>query len=284
MKERRILLTGGTGLLGQALLPGLFAWGEVRAPAQSEVDLNDPATVHKAISEYKPHLLIHLAAQTHVDQCEGAPEETLRVNARGTAHVAIAAAREGARVVLLSTDYVFDGGQRVPYREYQTTAPLNVYGRSKEEAERAVLSVVEDSLVVRSASLFGHGGRNFVNAILERGRRGESLQIVNDQVQSPTWVQHLATAVIRAAVSDMKGILHLTARGGCTWFEFAQAILTRAGLTVSCEPISSARLGRPARRPAYSVLETRLAEETLGVRIPDWHEGLAAYLDEALGS
>ncbi len=279
MAGPRILLTGADGLLGRALSPALRGAGTLAMPPRAEFDLERPETVRHVIEDFRPTVVVHLAADTRVDRCEEFPEDAFRLNARGTVHVAEAARRAGARVVLLSTDYVFDGATRTAYREYEATNPLSVYGRSKEEAERAVLAIVRDRLIVRSASLFGTGGQSFVSAILERAQRGEPLRVVDDQIQSPTWVGHLAPAVAAAALSDFQGILHLTARGGCTWFEFARAILAASGLSVKCEPISSEKLGRPARRPAYSVLDTRLAEEALSLRIPDWHEGLAAFLD-----
>jgi len=278
MSAPRILLTGASGLMGSALLPELRRAGEVLAPGLDEFELTRPETVLRCFETFRPRLVVHLAAETRVDWCEDHTEEAFRINARGTAQVAVVCRRASARMVLLSTDYVFDGAQRTPYREYQATAPLNAYGRSKEEAERAVLAIVPDRLVVRSASLFGTGGPNFVAAIVDQARRGASLRVVDDQVQSPTWAGHLSPALARASLSDLQGILHITARGECSWYEFARAILGSTGLSVACEPASSDRLGRPARRPAYSVLDCSLAEEALGIVLPTWQEGLAAHL------
>lgn len=283
MESRRILLTGASGLLGRFLTVELAPYGEVFRPDLASFDVTNPATIEATIAACRPDLVVHLAAETRVDHCEENPRDAYRINAAGTAALAVHAARAGARLVTMSTDYVFDGEHETPYREYEPTAPLNEYGRSKVEAERATLTIARDALVIRSASLFGAGGRHFAAAVVERARKGEPVRIVDDQIQSPTWVGHLAPAVARAATSEMRGILHLTANGGCTWFEFGRAILAGLGLKVEVKPISSEKLGRPARRPGYSVLDTRLAEASLGIRMPDWHEGLAAYLDGGAG-
>ncbi len=277
---RRILLTGASGLLGQRVLGGLQTLGDVHAPPIEEFDLRRPDTVDSIFKRVKPDLVVHLAAETRVDHCEGHAEEALLVNASGAARIAEACRALGARLVLMSTDYVFDGAKGDPYREEDPTGPLSVYGRSKEAAERAVLAIVADRLVVRSASLFGRGGHHFVAGVLKQARKGAPLRIVNDQVHSPTFVGHLAPALVRAAASDLQGILHLAGRGGCSWFDFGLAILSRAGISAACDPISSAELNRPARRPAYSVLDTDLAMEKLNIQMPGWREGLEAFFEE----
>lgn len=277
---RRILLTGASGLLGQRLLHALQEVGPVAAPSLDEFDLLKPGSVDAVFERAKPDLVLHLAAETRVDRCEEHVEEAFLVNASGTERVAEACRAHGARLVLMSTDYVFDGAKGDPYREDDPTAPLSVYGRSKVEAERAALSITPDRLVVRSASLFGHGGHHFVAGVLGQARKGVPLRIVDDQIQSPTFVGHLASALVQAAASELQGVLHLAGRGGCSWYEFALAILARAGLQAACRPISSAELNRPARRPAYSVLDTELAVAKLNIRMPQWREGLEAFFEE----
>jgi dTDP-4-dehydrorhamnose reductase len=279
-----ILLTGASGLLGSVvhreLLDGsaMTGAGEVLAPGMDVFDLDRPDTVIDVVLRARPSLILHLAADARVDRCEEHPADAYRTNARGTAHLASAARRAGARIVMMSTDYVFDGEGAAPYREYATTRPINVYGRSKEEAERALLAIAPDRLVIRSSSLFGAGGPNFVRAILDRALRGEPLEVVDDQAQAPTWAGHLAPAIVRAALSDSQGILHVAAAGSCTWFQFARAILDSAGIDVPCAPIPSSRSKRPARRPRYSVLDCSLAAESLGIALPDWIVGLAGHL------
>ncbi len=278
--SERILLTGASGLLGGAVLPELRPHGDVDAPGLDIFDLDRPETVERFVLDTRPSLVVHLAADARVDRCEEHPEDAFRTNVLGTAHLADACRRVRARIVMMSTDYVFDGAQGSPYREYQRTGALGIYGRSKEEAEKVLFAVAHDRLVVRSSSLFGTGGPNFVNAILDRARRGEPLEVVDDQVQSPTWVRHLAPALARAAVSEMQGIVHIAAAGSCTWYQLARAILDATGLRVPCSPISSDRSNRPAPRPRYSVLDCSLAAAGLGVALPSWKDGLAGYLRE----
>jgi dTDP-4-dehydrorhamnose reductase len=278
--ERRILLTGASGLLGSAVLPELRPLGDVEAPDLEKFDLDRPETVHRFIDGFRPTHIVHLGADARVDHCEEHPEAAVRTNVNGTVHVADAARKIGARVLLMSTDYVFDGAQRTKYREYQSTRPLNAYGRTKEEAERAVLALAGDRVVVRSSSLYGAGGANFVASILDRAQRGESLEVVDDQTQGPTWVRHLAPALARIAVSEIQGILHVAGAGECTWFAFAVAILEGSGLRVSCKPIPSEQSRRPARRPAYSVLDCTLAADALGIVLPDWRVGLKRHMEE----
>ncbi len=280
LAERRILLTGASGLLGCAVLAELRPLGDVGTPGLDAFDLDRPETVHRVIDEFRPTHIVHLAADARVDHCEEHPQEAFRTNVQGTIHVAEAARRVGARLLLMSSDYVFDGEQRTKYREHQPTHPLNVYGRTKEEAERAVLSIARDRIVVRSSSLHGVGGPNFVEAILVRARRGEPLDVVDDQTQAPTWVRHLAPALGRIAISDVQGILHVAGGGECTWFAFAEAILKETGLRVPCRPIRSEESRRPAKRPLYSVLDCTLAVDLLGISLPDWSEGLKGHLKE----
>lgn len=277
---RRVLLTGASGLLGQRVLPGLEALGRVAAPSLDEFDLLQPESIDLVFERVRPDLVVHLAAETRVDHCEGDSERAFLVNATGTERVAQSCRALGARLVVMSTDYVFDGAKGAPYQEEDPTAPLSTYGRSKEAAERAALAIAQDRLVVRSASLFGRGGHHFVAGVLRQAREGAALRIVNDQVHSPTFVGHLAPALVEAAASDLQGILHLAGRGGCSWYEFALAILARAGIPAAVEPISSAELNRPARRPAYSVLDTGLAMAELKIRMPQWQEGLEAFFKE----
>jgi dTDP-4-dehydrorhamnose reductase len=248
-------------------------------PDMTQLDLTRPETIEATVERAAPDLIVHLAAETRVDWCEDHPDEAFRVNTIGTILLARAVEGRGARMILVSTDYVFDGASRSPYLEDDPTLSLNVYGRSKEEAENAVLSIVSDVLVVRSSGLYGAGGTNFVDTIRGKAARGEPLEVVDDQVQSPTWVGHLAPALVGAALSDATGILHLASSGGgCSWFDFAREIVARSGASVPCAPISSERAGRPARRPAYSVLDVTQAREKLSIAMPDWREGLTSYL------
>jgi dTDP-4-dehydrorhamnose reductase len=211
-------------------------------------------------------LVLHAAAWTDVDGAEERPEEAGRVNVEGTRTVAAL----GVPVAYYSSDYVFDGSKREPYVESDEPRPLSVYGRTKLEGEREV----RDGWVVRSSWLFGWTGKNFVRTMLELGREREEVAVVADQVGSPTYVGHLAEAT-RELLDRPHGTWHLAAEGECSWAEFARAIFEEAKLDCRVREITTAELGRPAVRPAYSVLRS----EKGAPELPDWRVGLRACLE-----
>jgi len=217
-----------------------------------------------------PDLVLHAAAWTDVDGAEDDPQEAAAVNVGGTRH----AAELGAPLVAFSTDYVFDGSKRAPYVESDRANPLSAYGRTKLYAEGAA---GENSLVVRSSWLFGPTGHNFVRTMLRLGRERDEVAVVDDQFGCPTYVGHLAAAVRGLADRGERGVWHLAAAGECNWFELAQAVFEAAGIECRVRPISTAELGRPAPRPAYSVLRS---ERENAPQLPHWREGLRACLAE----
>jgi dTDP-4-dehydrorhamnose reductase len=233
----------------------------------AELDVTDAAAVTEALSGAT---VINCAAYTNVDGAESDSEAAHAVNADGARNVAEAA----ARVVYVSTDYVFDGSKREPYVESDPTGPLQEYGHSKLAGERATAAANEDHLVVRSAWLFGAGGRNFVETMLALGRERDELLVVDDQVGSPTFTGHLAEALVALADGDERGVLHVAGAGSCSWYGFARAIFERAGLDASVRPCATDDFPRPARRPANSVL----ASERGAPVLPAWEDGLDAYL------
>lgn len=248
-------------------------------------DITDRQSVRRFTGDARPDAVIHCAAYTDVDGCERNPDRAMLVNGEGTRHVAEAARIAGARLVAISTDYVFDGAKRAPYLEDDPPNPRSAYGRSKLAAERAALEQ-PNSLVVRTAWLYGRHGRHFVGAILERARRGEPLRVVADQVGSPTWSRHLARALAALAAGHATGIVHATGSGQCSWHEFASAIVEEAaarGLAeaVPVAPITSAQFDRPAPRPAYSVLSNARLKELGVVPLPHWRDALREFLTEA---
>jgi dTDP-4-dehydrorhamnose reductase len=211
------------------------------------------------------NLVLHAAAWTDVDGAEGHPENARRVNVEGTRNVAAL----DAPVVYFSTDYVFDGSKREPYVESDEPSPLSVYGRTKLEGEHEV----RDGWIVRSSWLFGWTGKNFVRTMLELGHERDEVSVVADQVGSPTYVGHLAEAT-RELLELPKGTWHLAAQGECSWAEFARAIFEEAALDCRVREITTEELGRPAPRPAYSVLRS----EKGAPKLPHWREGLRACL------
>jgi dTDP-4-dehydrorhamnose reductase len=270
----RIAITGVSGQLGRELIRSLDGH-ELAKLDRARVDIADPASV-SAIRATGCEVIIHAAAMTDVDACELDPERAHQVNATGTAHVAEAARALGARLVYVSTDYVFDGTKREPYTEADPTNPINAYGRSKLEGERAVEGLGAAALVVRTAWVYGLGTRNFVTEILRLARSKPTLHVVDDQIGSPTWARDLAGAIRDLLSTSASGIVHAAGQGACSRFELARAIVALAALDTEILPTTTASFPRPARRPASAALaQRRLA--ALGLSTPPWEESLRAF-------
>ena len=281
----RVLVTGAGGQLGQDLVDA-FADHEVTGLTRAELDVRDEAAVAAAVAGLRPALVVNAAAWTDVDGCEGDPEAAHRANALGPWWLARACARAGATLVTFSTDYVFDGvaplgSDRAPrgWTEQDPTAPLSAYGRSKLAGEVLVRETLDAHHIVRTAWVSGARGRNFVRTMLRLGAEGGPVRVVDDQVGSPTFTRDLAAAVRRLAVSGRHGTVHLVNEGRGSWFDLAAAVFEEAGLDVDLAPQATAAAVRPARRPAWSVLDTTHAR-TLGLGLPDWRDGLGRLLDE----
>src|SRR3954452_6166303 len=273
----RILVTGAGGMLGQDLLAAAGRRGEdAVGVVRAECDITDPDAVRAAVDETRPDVVINAAAWTDVDGAEEREPEAAAVNGAGAGHVAAAAADAGATVIHVSTDYVFDGRGRRPYVEGDATAPLNAYRRTKRAGEQAVAAANPRHHVVRSSWLFGVGGPNFVATMLRVGGERNELTVVDDQVGCPTWTGHLAEALLDlAGREDGYGIHHGAASGSCSWHAFAVEIFARTGMDVTVHPGRTADLGRPAPRPAYSVLGSGRADALV---LPEWRAGLDGYL------
>jgi dTDP-4-dehydrorhamnose reductase len=234
----------------------------------TELDVTDADAVREALAGAE--LVVNCAAYTNVDRAESEPAKAHAVNEEGARNVAAAA----ARVIYVSTDYVFDGSKTSPYVESDAPNPVSVYGRSKLHGERATLRANPEGLVVRTSWLFGAGGGNFVATMLRLGGEREALKVVDDQVGCPTFTGHLARTLVVLAESGERGVMHVAGGGSCSWFEFARAIFERAPLDVDVRPCSTDEFPRPAPRPANSVL----ASERGAPRLPSWQDGLDAYL------
>jgi dTDP-4-dehydrorhamnose reductase len=259
--RRRVLITGGGGQLGRAL-SGAFADGAVVALTRAEWDVTLPAP--EAVSRAPFDLVLHTAAWTDVDGAEEDPQGAAAVNVGGTAN----AAALGAPLVAYSSDYVFDGRKGTPYVESDGPSPLSVYGRTKLHGEAAA----GDAWIVRSSWLFGPTGNNFLRTMLRLAAERDEVAVVDDQRGCPTYVGHLAAATRELADAGLpRGVWHLAAQGECTWAEFAEAIFREAGLDCRVRRISTEALGRPAPRPANSVLRSERAGAPV---LPDWRVGL----------
>lgn len=256
--SRGVLVTGAAGQLGVALCEEFADVGAVALTrAEWDVTMPPPAGLPETDA------VLHTAAWTDVDGAEAQPQDAAAVNVGGTQH----AAELGLPLVVFSTDYVFDGSKREPYVESDAPHPLSVYGRTKLQAEAAA---GDDAWIVRTSWLFGWTSTNFVRTMLRLGREREEVAVVDDQHGSPTYVGHLASAV-RELLDRPSGLWHVAADGECTWAEFAEAIFEEAGLDCRVRRITTAELGRPAPRPARSVLRS---ERPGAPRLPHWREGL----------
>ncbi|MGH7741805.1 MAG: dTDP-4-dehydrorhamnose reductase [Candidatus Eiseniibacteriota bacterium] len=276
----KILVTGAGGMLAKAVEAALERSGQDQWSMKTHQALNVTAPHLTAmIGEYQPDWILHLAAFTQVDNCEEQESHAFKVNAEGARNVARAAVDLGAAVLMVSTDYVFSGESNAPYREDDPTGPLSVYGKSKLAGEEAVREVAPDQhLIVRTSWLYGHGGRNFVDTILERVKAGEPLKVVEDQLGSPTWTVDLAEGLLRLISRDARGTFHCTNRGECSWFDLAGYVLAQSGLEASLTRTDSASLGRPAPRPKYSVLNLDKFERFTEWKMPEWRSAVDRYL------
>lgn len=279
----RIAVLGAGGMLGRDLVPALAIHHEVFGLSRVEADVTDLAALHEQFSTLKPDLVVNCAAATNVDRCEMEPDWAYRVNAWGAWSVAAAAEAVRARLIHLSTDFVFAGDLDRPYTEWDTPAPVNHYGASKLAGEAAVFRACRRASVVRTQQLFGAGGRSFPRAILEAARRDpeKGLRVVVDQYAVPTYTPHLARKLAWLAEWHVDGLYHLNNAGECTRYEWAVETLRLAGLSqVPVAPIRAAEWPAPAARPPRSTLR-RYALELMGVDdMPAWQVGVAEFVAE----
>jgi dTDP-4-dehydrorhamnose reductase len=283
----RVLVTGATGQVGSEVITAMHRLGhDVIAPGRSGLDLMQPSQVEHRVTTLVPDWIINCAAYTQVDRAESEPEQANTVNRDSAAALARAAATCNARLLHVSTDFVFDGSQSRPYREDDTPNPLGVYGRSKLEGEQAVREALPDAVILRTAWVYGVHGHNFVRTMLRLAGEGRPLRVVDDQTGSPTWAHDIAGAITALLQAGAAGLFHYTSAGSVSWCGFAGAILSEAAQagfdirTQTVEPITTADYPTPARRPAYSVLDTGKIQAELGLSIPDWRDSLVAMLGE----
>ena len=279
---RKILVIGAKGMLGRDLVETLrssFPEDEITGWDVEEIDIQEERSTVTRIGNLEPGVIINLAAYTDVDGCELNEKKAFAINAEGMKHVAVGAAACGAKVVTLSTDYIFDGKKESPYIEEDPPHPLNVYGRSKWKGEQYVLELVKDALIVRTQWLYGKHGKNFVASILRQAREKAVLSVVNDQIGSPTYTLDLSQAISLLIKRKTRGIFHVANSHSCTWYDYARTILKLSGIEgVKVIPVSSKELAYPAVRPAYSVLDTKKLRREMGLTLRPWAEALKDYL------
>jgi dTDP-4-dehydrorhamnose reductase len=276
----RVLVTGAGGMLGQDVVAVAQADGdEVIALARGDLDVTDERAVAAAMADEQIDAVVNCAAWTDVDGAESDPDGADEVNALGAEHVANAAAHAGARLVHVSTDYVFDGARsrdEAAYVESDVPAPHSVYGASKLAGEEAVVAAGGSHAIVRSSWLFGVGGRNFVATMLALGAERDEVTVVDDQIGCPTATAHLAPALLTLARDDdAQGLFHVAGGGQCSWYDLAVEAFRQAGIACRVLPCTTAEMPRPAPRPAFSALASERDDAPL---LPPWQEGLTTYL------
>ena len=279
----RILIFGATGMLGKALMRRWPTEGdEVVGLGSAQADIRDSAQVETAIHHSSPDWIVLAAAYTDVDGCELNPTLASAVNTQGAVNVSYVAAAAKAKLLFLSTDYVFDGAKATPYETSDPRHPISAYGKSKADAEEKILSILPNACIVRTSWLFGPGGKCFPDTILKLAAtlpEGEVVTVVNDQRGCPTYTFDLADAIVALCQSEARGIIHCTNRGDCTWFDFAGEILRQAGSRTVVRPTTSDKFVRPAPRPKYSVLSSD-SLSNCGIQMRPWQETLPGYLAE----
>ena len=278
--SRPFLITGSYGQLGRALLAEAGARGIAAEGRDVDtIDITDRAAVISWITETGPLVVINCAAYTAVDDCEDHEKEAQAVNATAVAHLADACKTSGSKLIQISTDYVFDGTAATPYREDEPVTPASAYGRTKLLGEQAARTA-NDHLIVRTAWLYGLGGRHFVGAIQRQIEAGyQHLRVVADQFGSPTFCDDLAAAILDLAAIGATGTVHATNTGITSWHGFATEIARQLGARIEVVPVTTDEFPRPARRPAYSGLDTARLEKLIGHRLPSWQDALKRYLE-----
>jgi len=276
-----ILVTGITGQLGFDVLKELKQRGEdVIGTTRKEVDLTTETGAKNFILGKKPDTVIHCAAYTAVDKAESESELALTVNGFGTRWIAEACREVGAKMIYISTDYVFGGDGRTPYEVHDEKNPVNVYGRSKLLGEDAVSAILEQHFIVRVSWVFGINGKNFVKTMLRLAETRNKLRVVNDQIGSPTYTVDLAKLLADMVATEKFGTYHASNEGFCSWADFAREIFEQAGLDVEVEGIPTIEYPTPARRPFNSRLSKKSLDEAGFNRLPAWQDAVKRFLSE----
>lgn len=275
----RVTIFGATGLLGKSLMKS-FAGDEVIGLGSKDADIRDGRGTEDVVKQTRPDWIVLAAAYADVDGCETDPERAFAVNTKGAINVALSAKACGARLLFVSSDYVFDGAKTTPYESADIRAPRSTYGRSKADAEVMIAQDLPQACIVRTSWLFGMGGPCFPEAILKLAATRGEIEVVDDQRGSPTLADDAAGAIAQLCRLGASGIVHVTNRGDCTRFEFARAIISATTLATIVRPTTSDRFVRPAARPKYSVLSPH-SLDNYGVAMPSWQDALSRYMARA---
>lgn len=273
----KVLITGGKGQLGSELKEQLRHSYAVWNPGKSELDITQKETVESIITSYHPEMIIHAAAFTAVDHCETDRKKAFEVNGIGTSYVVSAAKKVNARVIYISTDYVFDGKKRIPYTEDDEPNPQTIYGLSKWMGEKFVQNY-ENGTIVRTSWLYGHSGKNFVKTMLQLAKTKKEIKVVNDQIGTPTYVNDLVQIIIQLFEKE-NGLYHVSNTGSCSWYEFARHIFMLSGYDSNIVlPITTEEYHSMTPRPKYSVLDLRKLKRKEIKPLRPWFEALKEFL------
>ena len=284
MAKPIILITGANGQLGSALraLEQQFPAYQFIGADRHALPIQDEEAVNNWFNNYQPAYCINAAAYTAVDKAETDQEQAYAINANGTGYLSAACAKNGARFIHVSTDYVFNGSSAQPYKETDPTDPINVYGASKLKGEELSLQHNPDTIIIRTAWVYSESGNNFVKTMLRLMKERPALNVVNDQVGAPTYAADLAAAILQIIDKGQwqPGIYHYSNQGRISWYDFAVAIRNHSGLTCEVHPIPSTQYPTPAKRPSFSLLNTEKIQSAFRLQIPAWEESLLRCLQQ----
>ncbi|SEP03240.1 dTDP-4-dehydrorhamnose reductase [Paenibacillus sp. OV219] len=278
----KLFVTGAGGQLGMELIrlelpPHIQIFGAGR----DQLDITNAEQCRQVLAAYAPDAVIHCAAYTAVDKAESESDAAFLVNQEGTRNIALAAVACGAKLCYISTDYVFDGKASEPYEEHDPVHPQTVYGKSKLAGEQAVQEILDRFFIVRTSWVFGRYGNNFVRTIVKLAGERSELQVVSDQIGSPTYTLDLARFLVELVQSEHYGIYHASNQGICSWYDFAQEILNESGMhAVKLVPCATSAFPRPAARPAYSVMSHAMIKRNGLTDLRPWQEALHNYLND----
>ncbi len=278
---KKIIVTGCNGQLGRAINLEMKNNSDIEFVNTDvgELDITNIDKVMELAREVKPYAIINCAAHTAVDACEDELDAAYRINAVGARNLSIASSEMGAKMVHISTDYVFDGKATRPYIEFDRPNPQGAYGITKLAGENMVKDFARRYFIFRTAWLYGDG-KNFVKTMLRLSESNEKVRVVKDQVGSPTSAKELAALIAHLLFTDNYGLFHATCEGSCSWAQFAEEIFRLAGKATKVEAITTQEFGAKAPRPAYSILENYMLKLTTDYMFADWHDALAVYLKE----
>jgi dTDP-4-dehydrorhamnose reductase len=287
----KIIVTGAKGQLGSQLIDiikkgeselgkinSIYKEAEIIGIDIDELDITNLQEVLDFINKEKADLIINPAAYTNVDSCENNQELAFKVNSLGARNLAIAAEAIGAKIIHISTDYVFEGNGTIPYKEYDIPKPIGVYGKTKYLGEEFIKQFSSKYFIVRTSWLYGYNGNNFVKTIIKAAKERESLNVVNDQRGNPTNAEDLVYHILKIALTEEYGIYHCTGEGECSWYDFASKIVELSSIDCIVYPCSSEEYKRPAKRPEYSSLDNMMLKCTVGNEMRNWEEALSKFI------